>query len=136
MARKRRSDRNHVVYRITCLSTGQRYIGVTAASGRAFQKSVKIRWHRHLYHALVEKREYPLQIAIREHGPSAFNHELICVVRGKQEAHDMEKQLIQAEKPELNVECTGRKNFRGRVKQTEMIGVVDDEAAIETANCF
>jgi hypothetical protein len=109
MARKRRSDRNHVVYRITCLVTGERYIGITVVSGRAFQKSVKIRWHRHLYHALIEKREYPLQIAIREHGPSAFTHELLCVIRGKQEAHDYEKALIQAEMPELNVECTGRK---------------------------
>lgn len=110
MARKRRSDRNHAVYRITCLATGESYIGITAVTGRAFQKSVKIRWNRHLYHALVEKREYPLQIAIREHGPSAFAHELLCVIRGKQAAHDYEKALIQAEMPELNVVCTGRKS--------------------------
>lgn len=136
MARKRRSDRNHVIYRVTCLANGERYIGITAVSGRAFQKSVKIRWERHLYHALIEKRDYPIQRAIREHGPSSFVHELICVVRGKQAAHDMEKELIRTERPELNVECTGRKNFRGRVKQTEVIGVVAEEAAIETADCF
>jgi predicted RecA/RadA family phage recombinase len=41
-------------------------------SGRAFQKSVKVRWQKHVYHAMVEGRDYALQRAIREHGEEAF----------------------------------------------------------------
>lgn len=109
MARKKRSDRNHAVYQITCLPTGERYIGLTVIRGRAFQGSVRIRWEGHVYHALVENRDYPLQRAIRQYGPSAFRHELIKVIRGKQEAHDFEISLIHELKPELNVEGTDRK---------------------------
>ena len=106
---KRRSDRNHAVYQIVCRPTGERYIGITVVRGRAFHKSVNIRWQGHIYHAIVEGRMNPLQQRIREYGPEAFSHELLCVVRGKQAAHDHERELIKASNPELNVECTGRK---------------------------
>lgn len=112
MARKKRCDRNHAIYMITCLSTGERYIGITVIRGRAFQGSVKARWEGHIYHALVEGRDYPLQRAIRQHGPDSFNHELIEVIRGKQAAHDREIELIRSICPELNVEGTGRKTTR------------------------
>lgn len=106
---KRRSDRNHVVYRLTCTSTGERYIGITVVRGRAIQRSVRIRWDGHVYHAVVEGRNGPLQQRIREHGPWSFTHEVICVVRGKQAAHNRERELIRETNPELNVECTERK---------------------------
>lgn len=108
---KRRSDRNHVVYRLTCVSTGERYIGITVVRGRAVQRSVRIRWEGHVYHAVVEGRNGPLQQRIREYGPHSFTHEVICVVRGKQTAHDRERELIRELNPELNVECTGRKKY-------------------------
>jgi len=98
-----------VVYQITCRPTGERYIGITVVRGRAFLKSVKIRWQGHVYHATVENRENPLQRRIREYGEEAFTHELLCVIRGKQAAHDHERELIKSTLPELNVECTGRK---------------------------
>lgn len=107
--RKRRSDRNHAIYMITCKPTGLRYVGVTAVSGRAFLKSVKRRWNNHVYHAMVEGRDYPLQKAIREYGEECFSHELLMVVRGKQEAHDLELDIINQLKPELNVEGTAKK---------------------------
>lgn len=106
---KRRCDRNHAIYSIVCKPTGERYVGLTVVRGRAFQGSVKIRWEGHVYHALVEGRDNPLQQRIREYGPDAFSHELLCVVRGKQAAHDYERELIKATNPELNVECTSRK---------------------------
>lgn len=112
MARKRRCDRNHIVYKVTCLPTGERYIGITVMTGQAVHKSVKIRWKKHLYHAVVENRAYPLQQAIRMHGAAAFRQDVVCVIRGKQAAHDHEKSLIVSEKPELNVECTGKKKAR------------------------
>lgn len=112
--RKRRNDRNHVVYSITCEPTGERYIGITVVSGRAFQKSVKVRWQKHVYHAMVEGRDYALQRAIREHGEEAFSHELLYIVRGKAAAHEIERELIDNEAPELNTECTARKRVGKR----------------------
>jgi len=106
---KRRCDRNHAVYQITCRPTGERYVGITVIRGRAFLRSVRLRWEGHVYHATVEGRDYPLQRRIREYGPEAFTHELLCVVRGKQAAHDHERQLIKTTLPELNVECTSKK---------------------------
>jgi len=110
MARKKRSDRNHAIYMITCLVTGERYIGITVIRGRAFQGSVKTRWEGHIYHALVEGRDYPLQKAIRQYGPDSFRYELMNVVRGKQAAHNLELELIRSLAPELNVEGTSKKN--------------------------
>jgi hypothetical protein len=110
MARKRRIDRNHAVYQITCKITGERYIGITVCIGRAFLKSVKARWQRHLYHALVENRAYPLQNAIRTYGEEAFTIALMTVVRGKKAAHQLERQLIREHNPELNVECNRDKD--------------------------
>lgn len=107
--RKKRCDRNHAIYMVTCQPTGQRYIGITAVTGRAFLKSVKRRWNNHVYHAIVEGRDYPLQQSIREHGEQAFCHELLMIVRGKQEAHSIELDMINSLKPELNVEGTSRK---------------------------
>lgn len=107
--RKRRSDRTHLVYMLTCGVTGERYIGITVSIGRAYQKSVRSRWQKHVYHALVEQRDYALQRAIREYGEETFTHELLYIVRGKTAAHDIERELIASENPELNVELTGRK---------------------------
>jgi len=110
--RKRRNDRNQVIYKITCTVTGETYIGITAAIGRAYNKSIGVRWKKHIYHALVEQRTGLLQIAIREHGPECFTHELLEIVRGKKAVHTRERELIHTLDPELNVECTNRKRKR------------------------
>lgn len=112
--RKRRSDRLHIIYQVTCESTGERYIGLTVAIGRAFQKSVRVRWQKHVYHAVVEGRSHALQRAIRKHGEESFSHELLFIVRGKAAAHSVERELISQEYPELNVECTARKQIGKR----------------------
>lgn len=112
--RKRRSDRTHLIYVLTCEPTGERYIGITVSIGRAYQKSVKSRWQKHVYHALVEGRDFALQRAIREHGAEAFSHELLYIVRGKTAAHEIERDLINDEAPELNVEMTARKRIGKR----------------------
>lgn len=112
--RKRRNDRNHVIYALTCEPTGERYIGITVSQGRAYQKSVKVRWQKHVYHATVEGRDHLLQRAIREHGEEAFSHELLYIVRGKSAAHELERDLIAAECPQLNTECTARKRVGKR----------------------
>lgn len=106
--RKRRSDRNHILYEITSCDTNERYIGITAITKNA-KKSIEIRWKRHVYYATVGLGKNPLQQRIRELGETRFKFRVIKVVRGKQNAHDMERQLISETRPELNVECTSRK---------------------------
>jgi len=116
--RKRRNDRSHVIYSITCIPTGEEYIGITVSIGRARLKSIASRWQKHVYHAFVEGRSFPLQKAIRKHGAEAFSHELLGVVRGKTAAHELEREIMADREPALNVEmCAGRKRVGKRTKK-------------------
>ena len=107
-----------MIYSIVCEPTGEEYVGITVALGRAYLKSVKSRWQKHTYHALVEGRSFPLQVAIREHGVEAFSHELLAVVRGKTAAHELEREIMAEREPALNVEMmAGRKTVGKRTKK-------------------
>lgn len=108
MARKRRNDRNHVIYLLSA-PNGDRYVGVTFARGRAFKRSAKIRWEAHVRNALDYNRQNLLSLSIREHGVETFKREVIEIVRGKKNAHDRERELIRIINPELNMEGMGRK---------------------------
>ena len=108
MARKRRNDRNHVIYQLTA-PNGDRYVGITFARGRAFKRSAKIRWEAHVRNAMDYGRMNLLSLSIREHGVENFKREVLEVVRGKQNAHDRERELIKIIEPELNMEGMGRK---------------------------
>ena len=114
MARKRRNDRNHIIYQITA-PNGERYLGITFVRGRALKRSAKIRWEAHLRNALQYERQNLLSVAIREQGEAGFKREILEVVRGKQNAHNRERELISMIQPELNMEGMGRKvNSRTR----------------------
>lgn len=108
MPRKRRNDRNHVIYQLTA-PNGDRYVGVTFSRGRAFKRSAKIRWEAHVRNALEYGRMNLLSLSIREHGVENFKREVLEIVRGKQNAHDRERELIAVFQPELNMEGMGRK---------------------------
>ena len=108
MARKRRNDRNHVIYQLTA-PNGDRYIGVTFSRGRAFKRSAKIRWEAHVRNALDYDRQNLLSFAIREYGTKDFVREVLEIVRGKKSAHARERELIKVIQPELNMEGMGRK---------------------------
>ena len=108
MPRKRRNDRNHVIYQLTA-PNGDRYVGITFARGRAFKRSAKIRWEAHVRNAMDYGRMNLLSLSIREHGVENFKREVLEVVRGKQNAHDRERELIKIMEPELNMEGMGRK---------------------------
>jgi hypothetical protein len=110
MARKRRNDRNHIIYRLTCSESGRFYIGITYARGRAYQRSVKIRLQAHTRNALEYGYENLLSQAIREEGIDAISWDILEVIRGKQPTHDRERQLIAELKPCLNMEGMGRKS--------------------------
>ena len=102
MARKPRNDRNHIIYQITNGITGERYIGITVVRGRAFNKSLKIRWEGHLRKAYVELKNWTFSTNIRTYGNKAFTKEILEIVRGKATAHRREVELINTLMPELN----------------------------------
>lgn len=106
--RKRRNDRNHVIYLATS-PEGKRYVGVTFARRRAYLGSMRTRWEAHVRNATVYDHDTLLCCAIREHGSGSFALEILEVVRGKQNAHDRERELLREVRPELNMEGMGRK---------------------------
>jgi len=101
-ARKKRSDRNHLVYK---LQVGKLvYIGVTHVDRGSPVKSLRRRWLKHVQRAMTEERQWKLCVAIRNHGAEAFSVEIVRVVRGKSAAHQMERELIRTVKPKLNTD--------------------------------
>lgn len=100
--RKTRTDRNHIVYKIQVKNLT--YIGVTVVEKRSPAKSLARRWRKHVQRALKENHGWRLCNAIRKYGPDAFNVEIIEVVRGKANAHVLERALIRELKPKLNTD--------------------------------
>ncbi len=100
--RKRRSDRTHVVYQLTNTVTGEIYIGITVSTGRAYVRSLKERWKRHVSRATRQTMEWNLCNSIRQYGERAFSREILHLIRGKAAAHSMETALIHNLKPALN----------------------------------
>ena len=109
MTRKRRNDRNQVIYLLTCVVTGERYVGLTVARTRAHKKSMNIRCEAHVRNATVYGKDTLLYRAMRAHGPNTFRKEVLEVVRGKAEAHRRELEIARELKVELNMEGFGRK---------------------------
>lgn len=107
MSRKKRSDRNHLIYKISVKSMV--YIGVTAVEKRNSKYSLKRRWQKHVSRALTEGKNWRLCCAIRRYGSENFNVEIVEVVRGKSEAHVRERQLIRELKPKLNTDTRAKK---------------------------
>lgn len=99
-ARKKRSDRLHLVYRLQVRSLV--YIGITHVDKRNVTKSLRRRWLKHVQRALTENKSWKLCEAIRVYGAEAFRVEVVEVVRGKAAAHEIERTLISDLKPKLN----------------------------------
>jgi len=102
MMKKKRSDRNHVLYRVICTDTGDSYVGLTVADGRAFLRSVKRRWQKHVSRAFREDRDWILCNFLRENGDCEFRYEVLEVIRGRKPAHQRERELIRDMNPTLN----------------------------------
>ena len=102
MKRKTRSDRNHLIYSLSV--EGKEYIGVTVVRERSAKKSLAWRWRKHVNRALTEGKKWKLCVAIRKHGPEAFDVEIVQIVRGKSEAHKIERELIRERNPKLNTD--------------------------------
>lgn len=101
--RKRRSDRNHVVYMIENTQTGEQYIGITVLSFRGNAKrTLRRRYQKHVQRALNEDKNWALCESIREYGADAHEYTVLEIVRGKKPAHARETELINTYQPQLN----------------------------------
>ena len=101
--RKRRSDRNQVIYYIEDVVTHDVYIGLTALCYNGnVRKTVTRRMQKHMQRALAENKNWGLSRALRERGAERFVFGVVEVVRGKKAAHARETELINTMQPALN----------------------------------
>jgi hypothetical protein len=98
MIRKKRNDRNYVLYRL--FVDEQEYIGLTVSNGRAFLRSVKVRVQKHMSRANVENKDWTLCEALRS--AEVVEYEVLEVVRGRKPAYQRERELIAEYQPSLN----------------------------------
>jgi len=106
--RKKRTDRTHVIYKIT--SGRDFYIGVTAKTESTVLKSVKTRINKHIYRSRSEDKSWLLYEAMRDRGTDTFTFEIVAVIRGKAQAHQAERELIRQLRPNLNTDVRERKS--------------------------
>ena len=103
--RTRRQDTKHAVYMLVNTNTNESYIGITVCAGRGLtpSRALKIRFQKHVRRALTENKSWTLCRSIREHGAEAFSILLVDIVRGRKPAHALERELINANRPQLNL---------------------------------
>ena len=99
MVRKKRTDRNHVVYCITCLETGKQYVGLTVLQGTVNQ-ALALRMKHHFRRAQRTDKSWELCKHLRKHESVVIDP--IATVRGKKPAHELEVFMIGLLKPVLN----------------------------------
>ncbi len=61
----------NIVYLITCISSGEEYVGLT-------KQSMSARWAQHRYDARSGRTNKPLSETIREHGESGFSIRILA----------------------------------------------------------
>ena len=102
MNRKKRSDRNHVLYLVTNINSGDTYVGLTVAQGQAYLRSVKVRWQKHVSSALNDGKDWAFSKELRSNPTSSWTYQVLEIVRGRKNAHQRERQLIADMSPTLN----------------------------------
>ena len=109
--RKRRSDVNHAIYMITA-PDGSQYIGLTFVRQPTAKKhtrskmpllSVRSRFKSHCYRADNGSPDF-FHESIRRFGHESFHIKILEIVRGKDTAHQRERQLINDLKTSLNTQ--------------------------------
>jgi hypothetical protein len=106
MMRKKRTDRNHIVYELV-LPSGN-YIGVTAKTESTVLKSVRARAAKHFYRAKTETKNWLLCAALRELASKEdIEIRVHEIIRGKAEAHRREVEIRRTVRPTLNTDIRG-----------------------------
>ena len=101
--RKRRTDRNQVIYYIRDSVTLEYYIGLTALCFNGnVRRTLTRRMQKHMQRAMTENKNWGLSRALREHGAERFVFGTLEVIRGKRPAHARETELINTLRPALN----------------------------------
>jgi hypothetical protein len=103
ITRKRRTDRNQIIYYIQDTVTLEYYIGLTAVcyAGNV-RKTLTRRMQKHMQRAMTENKDWGLSRALREQGAERFVFGVVEIVRGKRPAHARETELINTLQPALN----------------------------------
>jgi hypothetical protein len=99
---KRRSDRNHVIYEIYNTVNGKFYLGITAATGRRFNYSARLRFQRHCSRARLENKDWLLYQDMRKYPHDIYEVYVLDVVRGRKKAHEIEVKLLKKYDYKLN----------------------------------
>ena len=103
IARKRRTDRNQVIYYIQDTVTLEYYVGLTALCFNSnVRRTLVRRMQKHMQRAMTENKNWGLSRALRERGAERFVFGTLEVVRGKRPAHARETELINTLQPALN----------------------------------
>lgn len=104
--RKKRTDRNHIIYELRV--NGLNYIGVTAKTETTINKSVLARAAKHYYRAKTEGKNWLLCQALRTLNSKDEIEVLVHeVIRGKAAAHRREVELRRQLQPILNTDTRG-----------------------------
>ena len=104
--RKKRADRNHIVYELDV--NGLTYVGVTAKTESTPLKSVKTRAAKHFYRAKTENKDWLLCQALRTLDSKDEIHvRVLAVIRGKAAAHKEEVRIRRELEPALNTDTRG-----------------------------
>ena len=104
--RKRRVDRNHIIYELVV--NGMNYRGVTAKTESTVLKSVRVRANKHFYRAKTEGKNWLLCEALRAlDSKEEIEIRVHEIVRGKAAAHRREVEIRRAVNPALNTDVRG-----------------------------
>ena len=105
-ARKKRTDRNHIIYEI--VTEQGSYIGVTAKTESTVLKSIRARAAKHFYRAKKESKDWLLCQVLRDYdSKEQIDIRALELVRGKAAAHKREVELRRTLRPTLNTDTRG-----------------------------
>lgn len=98
------SSSSFQAYRVECLPSGDTYIGIT-------RQGIKRRWRQHVLRS--GKDAFKLARSIAKYGADAFRVEHIASSTNYEDLLELEKLLIEQEKPTLNL-TAGGEGFVGK----------------------